>query len=209
MRRLTRLDNGDIVDPRETPEKYTLEALRNPEMWTNKDVRAEYSRLRQIAMKRLETLGKYEITRNSQTYKRNINKYKPLTGMTTGETKLLLHDLARFIGAKRGTYSGFMRARQKAIETLQEHDYSFINEENFENFADFMDDWKSSELRGYGSLVALDFYEAAVNKKISPEDLQEKFNAFLEKQKNMKPRKKNKKKMNSSALVSEFERYLE
>ena len=36
---------GELLDPRTTPEYYSMEALRNADVWTPKAIRKEYSRL--------------------------------------------------------------------------------------------------------------------------------------------------------------------
>lgn len=209
MKRLTKLDTGEIVDPRETPEMYNLETLRDPKQWSNADVRAEYSRLRKLALQRLKVFAKHELGRKSMTYQRNVDKYKPLKGMTIGQTKLLLHDLARFIGAERGTYSGFMRARNQAIETLQERGYEFINASNFDSFTEFMEYWRSTENRAYGSLVALDVYEAAIRRDIPADAVQQKFEQFLADRAKQIDKKQNADKVTGKALVSKFEKFLD
>ena len=48
-------------DPRVNLEYYTREAIRNADVWTDSAVRAEYSRLRDIAQKRLKQISNRNI----------------------------------------------------------------------------------------------------------------------------------------------------
>lgn len=61
--------------------------------------------------------------------------------------------------AETGTLAGIKRQRKKAIQTFHEHGYTFVDESNFIDVGEFFRQWRDSEFRGYGSTVALDFYE--------------------------------------------------
>ena len=45
---------GEVIDPKETPELYTLDAIRHADVWTPETIKHEYQRLRAIAVKRLK-----------------------------------------------------------------------------------------------------------------------------------------------------------
>ena len=66
------------------------------------------------------------------------------------------------ITARTGTLAGIKRQRKLAIATFQEHGYDFVTEQSYNEFGEFMRVWKASRFRGYGSTVAVDFFESAM-----------------------------------------------
>lgn len=154
---------GEVIDPKETPELYTLDAIRHADVWTPETIKREYQRLRAIAVKRLKRIEESEIGRQSKTYYYNKDKYKPASELKPYEQKILLADLAKMMQAKTGTLTGIKRYRKEAIRTFHEHGYEYVNEQNFNDLGEFFRYWKASNLRGYGSLVAMDVYEKIKN----------------------------------------------
>lgn len=158
-KRLVNPDTGEILDPKETPEYYTLDAIRHADVWTDENVTAEYTRLRKIAQERLRAISKSDIGRASKTWYYNRNRFKPTSELRPYERKILLAEVAKMMQAETGTLAGIKHQRKKAIQTFHEHGYTFIDESNFIDIGEFFREWKDSEFRGYGSTVALDFYE--------------------------------------------------
>ena len=158
-KRLVNPDTGEILDPKETPEYYTLDAIRHADVWTDENITEEYTRLRKIAQERLRAISKSDIGRASKTWYYNQNRFKPSSELRPYERKILLAEVAKMMQAETGTLTGIERQRKKAIQTFHEHGYTFIDESNFIDLGEFFREWKDSEFRGYGSTVALDFYE--------------------------------------------------
>lgn len=156
---------GELVDPKDTPDLYTLDAIRHADVWTPENIKHEYQRLRAIAQKRLKRIEADEIGRASKTYYYNKDRFKPSSELKPYEMKLRLADLAKMMTARTGTLRGIKRARDEAIKTFHKHDYTFVNESNFVDIGEFFRDWRVSMMRGYGSTVAMDFYEAIRNSK--------------------------------------------
>lgn len=152
-------ETGELIDPKETPELYTLDAIRHADVWTPETIKHEYQRLRAIAQKRLKRMEESEIGRASKTYRYNKDKYKPASELKPYEQKILLSDLAKMMQAKTGTLTGIKRYRKEAIRTFQEHGYEYVNEQNFNDIGEFFRYWKASNLRSYGSIVAMEVYE--------------------------------------------------
>lgn len=166
---------GEVIDPRENLDYYTLQEIRNNPIWTPEAIKSEYQRLRKIALSRLATMEKYKEGRASRTYKANVGKYKPYSELQPGEVKILLADVSRMLAARRGTLTGIRAANKQAIATLQERGYEFITEGNIEEFGRFMEAWRASSHRGYGSIYATDIWAAAIKKKVDPQDVERKF----------------------------------
>ena len=83
------------LDPRNNLEPYTRQALNNADIWTPQQIRAEYSRLRSIARKRLERLAVNEP--ESYAYRHNKDLYKPVKELTPAQMKERLYQVARFV----------------------------------------------------------------------------------------------------------------
>lgn len=172
-------------DPRVNLEYYTREAVRNADVWTDSAVRAEYSRLRDIAQKRLQRLAKSEP--GSYAYRANVGQYAPARGQTTEEIRTKLPTLAKFIAAKTGSVSGIRAQRSKAVKTFQEHGYNFITKENIGTFGEFMEAFKSKKgkTRAYGSYEAVELWEFTQEQNIDPERVKRQFAQWLQQRKEL------------------------
>lgn len=182
-------DYGEVLDPKENLDLYTLQEIRNNPIWTPENIRKEYSRLRKMANRRLETMAKYEEGRASRTYKQNIGKYKPVSELTLGETKTLLSEVARMIAAKRGSLGGIRAANKQALQTLHDMGYQFINETNIHDFGRFMEAWRASSHRGYGSIYATDLWAAAIKSGVNSKDVEKRFTEWRMAQGKVSPSK--------------------
>ena len=107
----------------------------------------------------MRAISKSDIGRASKTWYYNQNRFKQSSELRPYERKILLAEVAKMMQAETGTLAGIKRQRKKAIQTFHEHGYTFIDESNFIDVGEFFREWKDSEFRGYGSTVALDFYE--------------------------------------------------
>ena len=144
-------------------------------------VRKEYTRLRDIAQKRLKRLAQagYEET---EAYKRNINHYPKLSEIKTDyELMGRLSDLSRFITAKGSTVSGRKEIEQKTLETLHSHGYNFVTSDNLWDFGKFMEEYRHQKLDMlYDSGDAADLYGLVEKHKIDPKQVEADFNLWLE-----------------------------
>ena len=199
----------DQLDPRNDLQWYTRAAVRNADMWTDKAVRAEYSRLRDIAQKRLKRLEIKEP--ESYAYKTNKSAFAPARGQTTEELRALLPELAKFIAAKTGTVSGIQAQRRKAVDTMRGHGYTFVTQENYKEFAAFMAEWRNSKAnRSVGSPDAVEAFEFTQESEIKLEDVKDRFADYLKDQKKLQSyvRKENKagRQVSSDNILAEFDR---
>lgn len=172
-------------DPRVNLEYYTREAVRNADVWTDSAVRAEYSRLRDIAQKRLKRLAKSEPM--SYAYRANVGQYASARGQTTEEIRMQLPTLAKFIAAKTGSVSGIRAQRRKAVDTFREHGYKFINQNNLAAFGEFMESFRSKrgKTRAYGSFDAVELWEFTQEHNVDPERVKKQFAQWLGQQREL------------------------
>ena len=177
MAKVQKYVNGIPIDPRDNMEYYTKSALSSGE-WTDAEIRREYSRLRDIAQKRLQRLARNEP--GSYAYKKNVGQYPVLKDVGTEGARELLPRLARFIGAKTGTVQGIREQRNKALETLREHGYTFINKGNIKQFGEFMEAYRADKaLQVVGSPTAVELFEAAKERHMNVEEIKNEFAMWL------------------------------
>lgn len=167
--------------------EYNPAALRKkPES----EVRQEYSRLRKIAIKRLARFRGTEFE-DTQSYLYNKDRYVTLKEIPNRTSlNYLLSDLGRFIAAKTSTISGLKEAREKAIEKLHKHDYTFVTKENFKDFGEFMEYAGAvAQNKIYDSERVAEWWEENREKHKDRESLEKAF--FKWQKKNLKRKTKN------------------
>ena len=181
-------------------------------------VRKEYTRLRDIAQKRLKRLGSSKFA-ESQTYKMNVSHYPKLRDIKTPEELAYrLSDLSRFIESPLSTVTGQKSQMQKALATLHstvdkdgypKEAYLFVNEDNFIAFTEFMDEWRSQHLDGlYDSGEAADAFAVMDKHGISASQIQEDFEFWLENREDAeKLRKSQKSTGDPDALKKQLDNY--
>ena len=149
-----------------------------------KDIREEYTRLRDISQKRLKRMGN-SMWNETQTYLRNVNHYPKLKDIKTdAELAARLSDLSRFITAKTSTVSGMESQMKKALKTLHEHDYNFVTRENHIQFGKFMEEYRFQKLdeMGYDSGTAADAFNQLEIHRVDPLKVKEDFEFWLQNQ---------------------------
>lgn len=146
-----------------------------------KDVRKEYTRLRDIAQKRLKRLAAAGY-KNTEVYQRNYKHYPLLKNIkSSSELAQRLSDLSRFIESRRSTVKGIKDTRTQALQTLHEHGYKFVTAENYGEFAEFMETYRNNLLdMEYDSGDAADLFGVAVKHEIDPEKIKEDFEFWME-----------------------------
>lgn len=146
-----------------------------------KEIRAEYTRLRDIAQKRLKRMGETKF-RETNTYKFNVKHYPKLKDIKSiNELAGRLADLARFIIDPYGTLAKQKEIMKKSLTTLHEHDYTFVTEENYIEFGKFMEYYRDTHYDEiYDSGDAADAYGVTVKHQINPEKVKEDFEFWLE-----------------------------
>lgn len=170
------------AQPSYGPTWYTPQNLKLQLLDGNKSqVRKEYTRLRDIAQKRLKRLEAAGYA-DTQAYKLNIKHYPKLKDIKT-DYELIgrLSDLSRFILSKMSTVSGRREVEEKTLETLHLHGYEFVNSSNLKDFGKFMEEYRNQKLDMiYDSGDAADLYGIIEKHQIDPKQVEEDFNLWLE-----------------------------
>lgn len=144
-------------------------------------VRKEYTRLRDIAQKRLKRLKAAGLD-DTQAYLKNYKHYPKLKDIKSdAELASRLSDLSRFITAKASMGSGQKDIMKKSLTTLHDNGYKFVNEGNFRDFGKFMEEYRIQMLdMSYDSGDAADLYGVVVKHQLDPEEVKADFEFWLE-----------------------------
>lgn len=164
---------------------YTPGGISRLQVVSERDARAEYSRLRSIARKRIERLGKSEFA-SLPIYTYNVEKFIPLKEVkTTSQLGGLLGDVRQFLESRGSTIRGQRQIRKDTIRTLHQHGFRFINESNIDKFGEFMERvramYEENLVHKLPSDMLADLYEFVdANPKIDTNDIMKDFSKWVE-----------------------------
>lgn len=155
--------------------EYTPEALQSGSL-SEKEIRDEYRRLRNIANKRIDRLARAGYT-DTQTYLRNAGVYKSPSNYTMAELKYKLYQISKFVSAKSSTVSGMRSIEKEAIETLQEK--GLLRIKNLQEFGDFMG-WVRTRYKNsdFDSERAAEVYNEAKRRSIDIEEIKKDYELY-------------------------------
>lgn len=171
-----------------SPEVYIPAAVRFNYL-TIQEARAEYSRLRSAAVKRLQRLSGTEGERYTAFRMYGKEGFPSLPkNATASEVGRALADVYHFLNMKTSSIGAIRASQREAVKTLQERGYDFINKGNIREFGEFMEAARqqkvASDNRG-GSPVIVELYETAKRLQIPPEQIQRRFSLWLSKRKEL------------------------
>lgn len=154
------------------------------------EARAEYSRLRSVAVKRLQRLSRTEGARYSAYQMYGKEGFAPLPkNATPAEVGKALADVHHFLELKTSSISQIRASQRQALRTLQDRGYSFVNKSNIREFGDFMEAARQAKVvsanRG-GSPIIVELYETVKRLQIPVEEVQRNFAAWLNKRTELK-----------------------
>lgn len=170
------------------PEVYIPAAIRYGYI-TLPDARAEYSRLRSAAVKRLQRLSGTEGERYTAFRMYGKEGFAPLPkNASASEVGRALADVYHFLEMKTSSIGAIRASQREAVKTLQERGYEFINKGNIREFGEFMEAARQQKVasnnRG-GSPVIVELYETVKRLQIPPEQVQRRFALWLSKRKEL------------------------
>ena len=148
-----------------SPETYTLQALEGIAHGANRDdwsaIRAEYTRLRDIAHKRLTRLGKSEF-KTSAAYQAHKMDFPKLRDLDPRDIPAAFADLVKFLTAKTSTVSGQRSRREKTIQAWREQGLD-LNKQNYDKVMALMKEMRSRKII-YGSDKVVTLVETTLQK---------------------------------------------
>lgn len=163
---------------------YTPVQIRSTAKKDAASVRKEYTRLRDIAQKRLKRMEKAGFA-SYNVYRINIKHYPKLADIgSPEELAQRLSDLSRFIMAKESTVSAIKDVNRKKLRTLHEHGYDFVTVDNLQDFGEFMEEYRAQMLdMEYDSGDAAELYYLTEKHDLFIDDIRDDFEFFLENKK--------------------------
>lgn len=172
------------INYRYDPEIYIPAAVRYGYLSLS-EARAEYSRLRSAAVKRLERLSRTEGARYSAYQMYGKEGFAPLPkNATPAEVGRALADVHHFLELKTSSISQIRESQRQALRTLQERGYSFVNKSNIREFGEFMEAARQAKFvsanRG-GSPIIVELYETVKRLQIPPDEVLRNFTSWLNK----------------------------
>lgn len=141
----------------------TLQNRINRDKSIEREVRAEYTRLRDIAQKRIKRMGKSEYSK-SETYAQYGKGWKKLKDISTENLATALHEIQKFVSSKKSTIKGQREAQRKTIETLSESGID-VNKKNYWAFWAVMHEMRSRKVL-YGSDKAVELADALLERNM-------------------------------------------
>lgn len=170
------------------PEVYIPASIRYGYI-TLPEARAEYSRLRSAAVKRLQRLSQSEGRLYSAYRMYGKEGFAPLSkDATPAEVGRALADVYHFLEMKTSSLKEIRASQKKALETLNQRGYTFLNKSNIREFGEFMESARQQKVvssnRG-GSPVIVELYETVKRLSIPPEKIQRNFSEWLGKKKQL------------------------
>lgn len=147
------------------PETYTLQALESITRGANKDdwasIRTEYTRLRDIAHKRIMRLGESEFNK-SAAYQAHKGDFPKLRDLDPRDIPAAMAEMVKFLNAKTSTVSGQRSRRSKTIQAWKEQGLD-LNEKNYNKVMALMKEMRSRKLL-YGSDKVVTLVETTMEK---------------------------------------------
>lgn len=163
------------------PQEYYMPELLRQGILTPEQMKAEYTRLRNVANKRLLRMQDTRFE-NYQSFQQNVGKFIPVSQIS-GERELIyrLSEVERFISAKTSTISGIRDIERRTLESLQDAGYTFVNAKNLAAFGEFMAEYRAQHLNEiYDSDEAYKLFMETQKRGIRLSKIKDNFEYWME-----------------------------
>lgn len=156
--------------------QYTVYANRIGAGIPKNEIRKEYTRLRDILNKRIQRIQ--ESTFSNQGIAGKFPGGLPkLADIAPEDLPYMLQQAATALTSKSGSLKGLQQRQKSAIESFRERGYTQINESNFKEFVNFLEEAKERGLgKVYGSEDVVNLYENSQAIGISQDEIMKDFN---------------------------------
>lgn len=147
---------------------------------SEKELRQEYSRLRAVAQKSIQRLGKSEFA-SGATYREAVGRFPTTKSITdTRELTMALVDIVGFLSAKGSSVSGLKAIRAEQVNTWNKvYKYEFVNADNFSAWVEFLEIMKD-EIGFVYQKVRNRRYVNIADAQARKEEVEQKFRQFLQ-----------------------------
>lgn len=107
-------------------------------VFSDSEARDEYSRLRSAANARLDRLAAAGMSDTAAFERAPKGGFPSVTQLDPNEVRNMLGEVGHFMSLPSTTVTGQKSAARKMVETMQEHGYNFVTNENAQEFRRFM-----------------------------------------------------------------------
>lgn len=144
-----------------------------------KEIKAEYSRLRGIANKRLKSIARYNA--ESEIYKRYKDRFIKMSDLDERQLTYKLTEVADFLSKRLSSVREIKRFENETINALHEDGYTFINKSNIHAFFRFMDATRTAARNSrYDSDRVVELFEKSERLGVDPNILSQDFEFYME-----------------------------
>ena len=163
---------------------------------SDKEIRAEYTALRDIIQKRIKRITKNPIYRGYdrrktdfyRQWKSGVPKIKDIKGK---QSIYILAAMKGYVKNKKNTARGYDEYVSEKIKELHKAGYTKINKSNFQDFIDYMEKYRSEKLDHIrGSVEVAEAFITLKNKNIDMNDFFENFESYMSNIESIKKLKK-------------------
>ena len=119
-------------------------------------MRAEYTRMRDVAQKRIKRLGKQ--FPESKAYQTHAKGFAKLRELDSRDFPKAFAELAKFVRAKGSTVSGQKQIKEKTIKTWQDQGLN-LNSKNYDKVIKILEEMRKQKIV-YGSDKAVELAES-------------------------------------------------
>lgn len=147
--------------------KYTPAGL---ETWPEKELRAEYTRLRDIAQKRIKRLSRDPVAQTSSIYHEFEHGFERLRDIKTREgLERAMADVSRFVRARGSTVTGARESLQRRTAQMTDVTLDDVEPDEYMSLDEWMALWRESG-EPYDSDVAVMYYREKAGQQLSIKD---------------------------------------
>lgn len=147
--------------------KYTPAGL---ETWPEKELRAEYTRLRDIAQKRIKRLSRDPVAQTSSLYREFEHGFARLRDIKTREgLERAMADVSRFVRARGSTVTGARESLQRRTALMTDVTLDDVEPDEYMSLDEWMALWRESG-EPYDSDVAVMYYREKAGQQLSIKD---------------------------------------
>ena len=151
------------------------------QMFTPKEARAEYARLRREANRRMEVLQRSEFAGLASISNRPGSFGALPAGASESQVRKQLYDVARFLNLRTSSLKGARAAQRDWIESMHGAGYDFVNKQNAVEFAKFLGEVQQKYgKKTYSSNQIATLYETAKTKRVDVETVKDRFAFWME-----------------------------
>ena len=138
------------------------------------EVKEAFQHLKSVANKRIGRM-------QAQGLGRPMQKFRSVRGMSEEQMRQGLAEVSRWIREPSHTVRGYKSRRSEMLDAFHEKGYDFVNEENYEDFIDYMEELREE----YGSKVfdssaAADVFGQTQRIGIDPDTVKKNFDYFAD-----------------------------